>query len=232
MIHTNVVRYYAPKPNTGGAIAPAQPATVTPPVTPPPAPAEVTSPKLLEIRAAMDAIFAKQDAFTKDTPRKDKLDANLELFKLTNDEKAEQANIKKAEADAKIAEARNARVKMLDDLLSAYTASQAAIGSGMPIEESNVLNDTYHKLREEVVNQLLAKFAGSAPAKTAKDGTVTVSTGTKGATGQRIRAAFIANRTTGMTDTDNVKAIIASGESRGTTGAEVLKYQREIGEKA
>lgn len=218
---SNVIMFYAPEPATGGATAsPAVPA------------AEVTSPKLVEIRTAMDAIFDKQATFTKETPRADKVAANVELFKLGNDEKAEIANIKKAENDAKIAEARNARVKMLDDLLAAYSANQAGIGNTkLKLEDKNALNDTYHKLRENVVNELLAKYAKSTPATATATGDKHA-TGTKGSTSATIREAFIANRAAGMTDTDNVKAIIASGQSRGTTGAVVLAYQREIGEKA
>lgn len=187
---------------------------------------EPTSPKLVEIRAAIDSKLSTDQS---KLDRAGKLALNLEIFGLTNDEKTEIANIKKATAEAKSAEARNAKIKVADDYAAAAIANHIAQNDKkLSLDDKNAANDTFHKLRETVINAIL----GSRPTAT-KDGTATEkSTGTKGETGKKIVEAFLANRATGMTDTENVKAIIASGFSRGTTGAVVLAYQREIGEKA
>jgi hypothetical protein len=84
-------------------------------------------------------------------------------------------------------------------------------------------------LVESIKNDLIAKLP--APRTVVANGDKPAATGTKGQKTAEIRAMFDANRAAGMNDTDNVKAIIASGQSRGTTGAVVLAYQRELGEK-
>lgn len=186
---------------------------------------EPTSPKLVEIRAAIDAKLSTDQS---KLDRAGKLALNLEIFGLTNDEKTEIANIKKAAAEAKSAEARNAKIAVVDNLIAAAIASHVAqADKKLTMDEKNAANDTMHKFRETVVNQIL----GSKPT-VANPGGSEKSTATKGETGKKIVEAFLANRASGMTDTENVKAIITSGFSRGTTGAVVLAYQREIGEKS
>lgn len=200
---------------TGGASLPATPAT------PAPAP-EPTSEKLTDIRAKIDAALnTDQSKFTRDQ----KLAINMQIFELGQDEKTEIANIKKAENEAKIQEARNAKIKMIDDLLAAHDANNAAIKSKMTIDEKNAVNDTFHKLRENVVNAVL----GSKPTSAASGA---ATTGTRGETGKKIVARYLELKAEGVNITEAKKRIEAEGFARGTVGAEILKYQREIGEVA
>lgn len=99
-----------------------------------PAP-EPTSDKLTEIRGRMADAFSKLQGTKFGTP--EQKDASLELFKIENEEKAEIANIKKAEADAKVQEARNARIALLDNYDAAtgdakVTAREALINALIP----------------------------------------------------------------------------------------------------
>lgn len=191
---------------------------------------EPTSDKLTELKAAKKAAWDKFRQI-EDVDSKEYSDAQTELLKINSDIKAEVANIIALKNAAELAEKRNARVALIDNYdaaviaLSTVNADKKASDADKATAADNVA-----KAREIIVNELLAKFAGSSTAK------LTVQTdkpaGTKGATSAAIREAFIANRAAGMTDTENVKAIIASGHSRGTTGAVVLAYQREIGEKS
>lgn len=196
----------------------ATPAPVAP-ATPAPAP---TSEKLTDIRAKIDAALnTDQSKFTRDQ----KLAINMQIFELGQDEKTEIANIKKAENEAKIQEARNAKIKMIDDLLAAHDANNAAIKSKMTIDEKNSVNDTFHKLRENVVNAVL----GSKPTSAAVGAGTT---GTRGETGKKIVARYLELKAEGFYITEAKKRIEAEGFARGTVGAEILKYQREIGEVA
>lgn len=201
-------------------------ATAAPAATPETAP-EPTSEKLTEIRAKMDSLFASQKTIT---DRKLLLESNLEIYKLTQDEKTEIANIKKTESELKQQEAKNARIAMVDNLLAAHTDNLAALNNdSMTLDEKNAVNDTFHSLRESVVNELLARYPKSTPAKS--DGKPATD-GTKGATGAAIIERFLANRNAGMDDTANKKEIeTVGGFSRGTIGAVILAWQKANGEK-
>lgn len=151
------------------------------------------------------------------------LDANLEIFRLQNLIKNEQSKLDKLAKDQELSEKRNARVALADNLINAVLAAYG-------ITERNTENDAQFKSQEDVVkNELLAKYATSTPAKKESDGSTTAS---KGATSQAIRERYIALTGEGKTSTEAIKAIIAEGFSRGTTGAVVLAYQKEIGEKS
>jgi hypothetical protein len=198
-----------------------------------PAP-EPESETLVKLRADKKVAYDAMIAAEFDT--KPWLDAQMEMYKIGKLIEAEIANIAKQKQQAELVEKRNARIQLLtnlEDLLKeqfTFESTQHDSTDQAYIAQSNEINDRVKAAREIVQNELLARFATSTPSKSVATGE-TKPTGQKGATGERIRAAFIANRAAGMTDTDNVKAIIASGESRGTTGAVVLAYQREIGEK-
>lgn len=138
--------------------------------------------------------------------------ANAELWKLQKSIEAQQALIDKAANEAKIAEEKNARVKMLVDLVD------TAIAEGKE-------TDNYKAQYEKVANELLAKYPASSPAKSAG-----AATGTKGATGQAIVEAYKAERAKPLDHTQALKNVIAQGFSRGTSGAVVLAYRKEIGE--
>ena len=150
---------YAPEVKGGGKTTEAPktevPKTEAPVVQIAPEP---TSAKLTEIRGKQSEAFAKLQG-TKYQSDEYKA-AKKELWQLDNDEAAEIANIKKAEADAKIAEARNARIKLVDDYDKATGDAKVAA-------------------REILVNELLARFATSSPAKKSGDGTAKVAGGSK-----------------------------------------------------
>lgn len=174
---------------------------------------EPTSEKLTAIRAEIDAKLGIDQS---KLDRKGKLDLNLEIYKLGNDERVEIANIEKAEREAKAMEARNAKISMIDELLAAHVANNTAIGDKkMSIEDKNAVNNKFHKLRETVVNAVLgskpiAAVSGDKPA------------GTKGATGQEIVDLYDKYRAEGKTDKEARDAIKAAGHSRGTTDAVIL----------
>lgn len=183
-----------------------------------------TSEKLTEIENRLNALL---DTDQSKMDRAAKLKINLDLFALQNDEKAEIASLKKAESEAKVQEARNAKTKLVDDFGAAAIENYIASNDKkLSIDDKNAKNDTFHKLRENVVNAVL----GSKPV-TASTGTATA-TGTKGETGTKIRDRYIALKAEGKTNTEAEKAIVAEGFSRGTTGAVCLAYRREIGEVA
>lgn len=163
---------------------------------------------------------------------KEWLDANLEIYKINQLIKAEQAGLLKIAHEQEIAEKRNARIVLADNLVSAavhHTKIHATKSS--TADDKTAADDALAAASEVVKNELLAKFAVSTPSKSVATGTTAVAGG-KGATTLAIRAAFDANRASGMSDSANIKAIIDSGFSRGTTGAVVLAYQKELGEKS
>lgn len=148
------------------------------------------------------------------------IDAKTKLFTLESQIKTEEAKIKSDLALAAIQEARNARVKMADDLV-------AAVLSG---------ND-YSAELELVKNELLAKYAHSTPAKKAtKTGE---SAGTKGATTAAIRELIVPMYAGVTADTvsevgKNVRKEIihTHGFNDGTANAVILAYEKELGLKA
>lgn len=171
--------------------------------------------KLATLKTDYKSAWSKMAAAEPGTPEGET--AAAEVWKIKGLIKAAEQAIENEANAAKLAEARNQRVAMFDNAVA------AALSAGTDSE-------AFKGLREAVVNELLAKFGTATKATTTAS--TSASTGERGATGKRIREAFIANRAAGMNDTDNAKAIIASGESRGTTGAVILAYQREIGEKS
>lgn len=179
-----------------------------------------TSEKLTELRKQLESQWAEM---AKHKPAsKEAMDAMLDVYKTQKLIDGEIATIKKQEQDAIVAEQRNARVKMADDLIEAAKLSATSKG-----DAKKAADDKLAELRESVVNELLVKFAPRSATTAQSDKTP----GEKGATAARILEKFHANRAAGMSDTDNKKAIVESGESRGTTGAVILAWQRENGEK-
>lgn len=192
--------------------------------------AEPTSAKLTEIQSRIDAKLAEIDN-AKD--RKAKLLLNTELFKITNEETAEVANIRKAEQDQILADQRNLRAKLYYDARDLiFEALRINNDPNATLEQKQAASEAEKTAGEKVVNELLKAFKPVA-SKTATNGQPTNGNGNgeRGAVAKRIIAKFLENRAAGMDDTENKKAIQATGESRGTTGAVVLAYQIEIGEK-
>lgn len=204
--------------------------------------AEPTSEKLLSIRADIERVMGELVA---EPDMKKKLAKVEEVQKLQHDEKAEQAAIKKAILDEKIAANRNARIALVTNvidiasILAVFMATEFAAAPEVEkadepgvftkpadiLARSNDLNEQLKAAREVVVNELLGK-----PAKVADTaaGTATQS-GEKGETSKAIIARYEALIGEGVTDTEARKTIIKEGFSRGTTGAVVLAYRKEKG---
>lgn len=157
---------------------------------------EPTSAKLTEIRAKQDEIF-QQLKLQNDRKSQDYKDLKLQDFKLDNEEKAEIANIKKAESDAKVAEARNARIALVDNYDKATGDAKVAA-------------------REILVNELLARYATSSPAK--KDGSV------KGTGGNKTNEIFAL-----MDSGATYDSLIAAGYADGTIRSAAWKGQYKKG---
>lgn len=149
------------------------------------------------------------------------LKANLEIVRLNNLIKAENTKREREAKEREIAEKRNERVKLADDLIAAVRGAN---------------EDEIARTREIVINELLAKYANSTPAKKVADGDKPA--GERGAISREIIEHYKTLTGEGMNATDAIKTIINGDEargikahSRGTTGAVVLQYQKSIGEK-
>lgn len=192
-------------------------------VAPAPAP---TSEKLTALQAEKKILVAAMLACTPDTPE---MEAAMEaVYKQNGLIKAEIGEIKKAEHAVKVAEARNAKLALIVNYDAARDALKALPKSAKD-DERNAATDAFNAAKTALENAVIGSV-GSLKADPA-DGEKK-KPGEKGATSKRIVEKFLANRAAGMNDTENVKAIIESGESRGTTGAVVLAWQRENGEKS
>jgi len=156
---------------------------------------ELTSAKLVEIQGKTAEAFAKLQGTKYNSP--EYKDAKLELFKLDNEEKAEIANIKRAEQDAKVAEARNARIALVDNYDKATGDAKVAA-------------------REILVNELLARFSASSPAK---------KSGGEKSSGGKTKSETIADM---MAAGNTYDEMIAAGMGDGTirTVAGNLKYRK------
>jgi len=158
------------------------------------------------------------------------IDAKTKLFTLESQIKTEEAKIKSDLALAAIQEARNARVKMADDLVNAVLG---AVNIAVSPEQAA----QFAPQLEIVKNELLAKYAHSTPAKKAtKTGE---SAGTKGATTAAIRELIVpmyAGVTSDMVAEvgKNVRKEIihTHGFNDGTANAVILAYEKELGLKA
>lgn len=185
--------------------------------------AEPQSEKLTALNQELSDKWALMLTFKPGT--KEARDANLEVYKVQKNIDAEIANIKQAENQKVLDEQRNQRVAMYDESIVSF--GRAAGLSEEQIAEAQK-NESYKALRENCVNALLAKYAASKPTGTIGGNGQT--SAPKGATSKAIIEMWEKNRAAGMSDTDNVKDIIASGQSRGTTGAVTLAWRREHGE--
>lgn len=161
-------------------------------------------------------------------------DAMIEMFKTNKLIEAEISNIKKVENDAKVAELRNARIAVVANYKAAVIADYVVQNDKKATDEAKLASaESLTTLEEGLKTELLKTVPGSTPAKSAAAGT-SAGGGEKGATTKRIRGFFDEIRASNpaATQTEIVKDIIARGESRGTTGAVVLAYMKELGEKA
>jgi len=135
-----------------------------------PEPKKLSSDKLTELqkayKEAWDAMLKMTDPFAKETK-----DAKLAVWKIEGEIKAEEAAILKAENDARIAEQRNQRLVLNANQLAAHAALLTIKADKKATAEAVAEAQTaFDNAKELVDNELLAKFAKSAPAKKSVDG--------------------------------------------------------------
>lgn len=134
-------------------------------------------------------------------------DAKLALYQTEQLIKGALAAQAKEEAEKKIAMEREKQITLRVNYRAAVLANTGKNA-----------NDATAKAEQEAAdaidNQLLAKYA--KPAAVKSDGQTA---GTRGATSAEIHSKLLAYINGGMTSTEAVKAVIAEGFSRGTTGA-------------
>lgn len=145
---------------------------------------------------------------------------------------------KAIEAQKLIDEKRKVEFDRVETLIVLYDAAKFANEEfkrgNQTIEQANAANDQY-KAHKTFIQEELAKHVIGGKQVVVRN-TLNIPAGmtgeqlSKGQKGSEIVELFKANRLAGMNDTENVKAIIEAGHSRGTTGAVVLAYRREIGE--
>lgn len=129
------------------------------------APAPLTSEKLTELEAAHAAAWAVMITM-KDPKAQETKDAKLAVWKIEGEIKAEEARLNKEAQDAKLTEARNARLSLNQNQLDAYAALLAvkADKKATP-EQVQTAQTAFDTAKEAVDNELLAKYASSSPAK-------------------------------------------------------------------
>jgi len=135
-----------------------------------PEPKKLSSEKLTELqnayKAAWDSMLKMTDPFAKETK-----DAKLAVWKIEGEIKAEEAAILKAENEARIAEQRNQRLLLNANQLAAHVALLTIKADKKATAEAVAEAQTaFDNAKELVDNELLAKYAKSAPAKKAVDG--------------------------------------------------------------
>lgn len=139
--------------------------------------------------------------------------------------KSEEAAIRKAAIDAKIAEEKNARVALADDLINAVLKAYG-VGKKDRTPESDA---KFAEQRDVVVTELLARYTSSKPAKRSSS---SQSGGTRGATTQAIRELIVPMYTNGVDGSEVRRSIIKDhGFNDGTANAVILAYEKEIGLK-
>lgn len=187
---------------------------------------EPTSEKLDDLKKQRTEVFGK---IKQAENEEEMVKLTGELQRVDREISAEKLAIKKAENDAKIAEERAKRVKLVDDLLDLNVKNNTIqADKKASAEDKETAKLAFEAAREVVVNELLARYGTAKPAVSATKS----EGGSKGKIGHEIVELFKGHRAAGLTDAAAIKAIIEAGYSRGTTGAVVLAYQRQIGEKA
>ena len=132
---------------------------------PKPAP---TSPKLEELKKAYLEAYVKRNSFADPFTEEAKA-ANLAVWKIEGEMKAETAEITKRENEAKLQELRNERLKLNSNMLDAYKAFITA-PKNTAADKLAELESAFNTAKELVDNELLAKYASSKPAKKAENG--------------------------------------------------------------
>lgn len=163
------------------------------------------SAKVLDLRKNAGLLFTALAATVYGTPEHNA--AKMELYKAEKLIEAQIAEERKAEAEQKAAEARNARIALRQNYGTALLAANA---KGATQADKDALAAAELALD----NALLPNH--KSPAKTAEG---TGGGGTKGATSEAIKASLLGHIAAGKTITEAKKLTEAEGFSRGTTGA-------------
>lgn len=177
-----------------------------------------TSPKLEEIKDKIRSAYAEMlkhtDPFAKETK-----DAKLALWKLEGEMKAEEQAIMKAANDAKIAEARNARLVLNQTQLDAFAAylTAKADKKADPAKVAE-LESAYLAAKEVVDNELLAKYASSRPAKAKVEGDTSAAEPRDNANKAAIIELYLAGK--------SHKEIEEAGYKRSTVWHTIDKYKK------
>lgn len=152
---------------------------------------------------------------------KEWLDGNLEVYKLQQAIKVQIANEAKEAKEKEVAEKRNARVALVDVLIESHLATlKAEKDKALSIEEKNVIYDNFKKVRENVVNELLAKYATSTPSARVDGGAP------KGEKSEAIRKILNDETAAGKTMAEAKKTAEAAGYTRGTVGTIATEMQK------
>lgn len=176
----------------------------------------LTSDKLEQLKKDLASSYTAERSA--EIGSKEFLDARMASLKAESAVKAEEANLKAEDSAAKLAVLRNERVGKLNDYKSAVLVAHAVhADKKSSVDEKNAASDAEKALFDAIANELLGKYATVKPAKLAKDGTAKAA-GTKGSTSMAIREKLLENQSAGMSYTENIKAVIAEGFTRGTTG--------------
>lgn len=126
---------------------------------------ELTSPELDKLKTDYGIAWAEMlkhtDPFSEDTKN-----ARLAVWKIDGEIKNEQARLLKVEADAKLTELRNERLKLNQIQLDAYSALIAVRADKKATPDALAAAElAFNTAKEAVDNELLAKYASSSPAK-------------------------------------------------------------------
>lgn len=167
--------------------------------------AELTSPLLVELRAKYVAAWQEQSKHV-DPFSQGAKDAKMTAFKIEGEIAAEMARLNKEANDAKIAELRNERLKLVANLLDAQKAILTSPKNTTPAAMAE-LQTAFETAQEIVNNELLAKYAASRPAKAKVEGET--STKTEGGANKE---AILEMARSGKTQ----KEIIEAGYKRST----------------
>lgn len=134
-------------------------------------PVELTSPKLVELQTAMQTAWTEMLKHPNPMTTESK-NAKIAYLKAESEANAEMLNLQKLENQRKLDEQRNERIQLVTTLLSKFEATIKQPKNATPETIATAASELA-TAREAVVNQLLAKFAGSKPATSKPDGTAT-----------------------------------------------------------
>lgn len=185
-----------------------------------------TSEKLLALQKSYSAKFAEGASMT---DLKTQQAHMLETFKIGKEIDAEMSALKTADLAEQNQLARSKKLEILTVLLATH-AALLTLPKSATTADREAASDSFKNAETAAQDAILAKGGGvPRAAKVAHEGDKPA--GSKGSTGAAIVEMHIANIGAGMSPAESKAAIVASGHSRGTTGAVVLAWEKEQGLK-